>query len=285
MKNLKFLFWIFLAVAVSLTACSKDDDDYDDDNGDQDNGNGSGEVSTDADTVAVANRVVWFRFTESDEDEEGHTTTGSNVQYTTDRYGNSASAYKGSANSSIVITDPDDLRLSSMTVSMWLRAQQLDGGTNFIISFIDPEMDWNAGYAIWQEGSQRGDTLRYKAVTRHHESDFFAWTDTDWGDLRDVLFPSSRWFHFAYVYNGENSVRDMYLNGLQVANDTLTAEGTYMGPITVPESAGFFYVGKNPNTAQEWIGNYQGDLDDLRIFDIPLSPEQIEFIYDAEKPE
>jgi hypothetical protein len=284
MKKLNFLLWIFLAVAVSFTACSKDDDNGDPDN---DNGNGddNGPVETPADTVAVANRVAWFRFEGNSDDEEGHTTVGANVQYTTDRYSRMDAAYKGTATSSIVITDPDNLRLSSMTFSMWLRNQQMDGGTGFILSFIDPDMDWNAGYALWQEGSQRGDTLRYKAVTRHHESDVFAWTDTDHGNLRDVLFPPARWNHFVYAYNGENSVRDIYLNGVQIGRDTLIAGDTPMGPVTVPGSASNFYIGKNPNTVHEWIGNYQGDIDDLRIFNVALTEEQISRIYEAEKPE
>ncbi len=283
MKNLRLLLWIFLAVAVSFAACSKEDDDVDPENGD--NGNGNGEVPTSADTVAVDNRVAFFRFNGNEDDEDGNTTIGANVQYTFDRHGRENSAYKGTATSSIMITDPDELRVSSITVSMWLRAQQMAGGTNFILSFIDPEMDWNAGYAIWQEGSGRGDTLRYKAVTRHHDSDIFAWTDTDHGVLRDVLFPSSRWYHFVYAYNGENSVREMYINGQQISRDTLIAGDTPMGPVTVPESASILYIGRNPNTAHEWIGNYTGDLDDLRIFNVALTEEQVGRIYEAEKPE
>lgn len=278
MRSLKFLSWIFLAIAVSFAACSKDDDD-------DDNGNGNGDDTNPADTVAVDNLVAYFKFDGDVTDEQGHATTSEDVTYTFDRHANPESAYKGSETAYIRIDDVDNFRVESLTLSMWLRAQQMPGGTNFIVSFIDPEMDWNAGYGFWQEGSQRGDTLRYKAFTRHQQSDVFAWTDTDFGDLRNAFFPPSKWFHLVYAYDAETSIRDMYLDGVKLASDTLIAGETPMGPITVPESANAFFIGKNPNTVHEWLGNYEGDLDDLRIYNVALTEEQVGIIYEGEKPE
>ena len=278
MRSLKFLSWIFLAIAVSFAACSKDDDD-------DDNGNGNGNDINPADTVAVDNLVAYFKFDGDVTDEQGHATTSEGVTFTFDRHANANSAYKGSETAFILIDDDDNFRVESITLSMWLRAQQMPGGTNFIVSFIDPTMDWNAGFGLWQEGSQRGDTLRYKAFSRHQSSDIYAWTDTDWGILRDVFFPPAKWFHFVYAYDGASSIRDMYLDGVKLSSDTLIAGDTPMGPITIPSSASGFYIGKNPNTVHEWIGNYEGDLDDLRIFNVALTEEQVGIIYEAEKPE
>ncbi len=278
MKTFKFLSWIFLAVMVSFAACSKDDDDPDDDNG-------NGDDINPADTVALDNLVAYFKFDGDDTDEQGHATTSEGVAYTLDRHFEANAAYTGSETAYIKIDDTDNFRMGSMTFSMWLRAQQLPGGTNFILSFIDPDIDWNAGYGLWQEGSARGDTLRYKAFTRHQNSDIYGWTDTDAGVLRDVFFPPSKWFHFVYAYDGATSIRDIYMDGTQLSRDTLVAGETPMGPVTVPESAGAFYIGMNPNTVHEWLGNYEGDLDDLRIYNIALTEEQIQLIYDGEKPE
>ena len=277
MKTLKFLSWMLVATMVAFAACSKDDDDDDD--------NGNGDPINPADTVAVENLIAYFKFDGDVTDEKGHATVSEGVTFTLDRHFNANSAYKGSETAFIRIDDVDKFRMGSMTFSMWLRAQQMPGGTNFILTFIDPDMDWNAGYGIWQEGSHRGDTLRYKAFSRHHQSDIYAWTDTDWGNLRDVFFPPAKWFHFVYAYNGANSVRDIYLDGVRLASDTLIAGETPMGPVTVPASASAFYIGKNPNTVHEWIGNYEGDLDDLRIYNVALTEEQVQIIFEAEKPE
>jgi hypothetical protein len=278
MKALKFLSWFFIAAMISFAACSDDNDDIDDD----DNNGGTNA----ADTVARANLVAHFPFNGNLNNEQNLQTTGNNVTYTFDRHSTANSAYKGSATTWVRVDNPAALRVGSITMSMWLRAQQMPGGTNFIISFIDPAIDWNAGLALWQEGSGRGDTLRYKAVSRHQNSDMFNWTDTQFDrGVRTAFFPPAKWFHLVYAYDGASSIRDIYLDGARVARDTIRANETPMGPITIPESAQHFYIGHNPNTSHEWIGNYAGDLDDLRIYNVALREEQVQRIYNAERPQ
>jgi hypothetical protein len=277
MKTFKFLSWFFLAALISLSACSKDkDDDDDDDNGTP--------INT-ADTIAQANLLAHFKFDGNVNDEKGHQTTQQGVTYTFDRHSQANSAYKGSETAYARIENPANLRVGSITMSMWLRAQQFPGGTNFIVTFIDPDSDWNAGYGLFQEGSMRGDTLRYKAFSKHQESDMFNWFDTDGGNYRRILFPSSKWFHLVYAYDGATSIRRIFLDGAKLGTDTIRAGNTPMGPITVPATAQYFYIGHNPNNAHEWIGNYKGDLDDLRIYNAALRDEQIQALFNAEKPQ
>jgi len=264
---------IILAFGMTFMACEKDDDD---DNGD--NGNG---VSG-ADTIASENRVAYFKFDGSIDDEEGHTTTGQNVAYTLDRFGNMDAAYKGDTNAHVMVDPVNDLKTGSITLSMWLRNQQFAGGTQFIVTLIDPSIEWNAGYGLWQEGSDRGDTLRYKLFTKHQNSDVFVWTDTQFGEASDVYFPPSKWFQFVYTYDGNSGERAIYYNGDQVLRDTMMYNDASMGPITVPATATNFYIGANPNEVQTWVGNYEGDLDDLRVFDVALTEEQVNNLYVAE---
>ena len=274
MKNkMSFLAMIILAFGMTFMACEKDDDD---DNGD--NGNG---VSG-ADTIASENRVAYFKFDGSIDDEEGHTTTGQNVAYTLDRFGNMDAAYKGDTNAHVMVDPVNDLKTGSITLSMWLRNQQFAGGTQFIVTLIDPSIEWNAGYGLWQEGSDRGDTLRYKLFTKHQNSDVFVWTDTQFGEASDVYFPPSKWFQFVYTYDGNSGERAIYYNGDQVLRDTMMYNDASMGPITVPATATNFYIGANPNEVQTWVGNYEGDLDDLRVFDVALTEEQVNNLYVAE---
>ncbi|MBA7516514.1 hypothetical protein ES705_08562 [subsurface metagenome] len=271
MKTLKWFLFFSLAISIAITSCSKNDDD--------DPGNGP--VDNPADTVAIDQLIVYYKFNGDVTDKNGHTTTEDGVVYTTDRFGNAESAYKGSADAYAKVSQVDDFFLGSITMSMWLRAQPLGGGTNFIVSFLDPDIDWNAGYGLWQEGSSRGDTLRYKAFTKH-AGELFVWTDTEWGDAREVLFPSSKWFHLVYTYDAGSSERSMYLNGNMVMQDTALFEDNLLGAIVVPATATDFYIGKNPNTAHEWLGNYEGDLDDLRIYDIALTEDQVGWLYEGE---
>jgi hypothetical protein len=279
MKTFKFLSLFFLAALVSMSACSKDDND------DDDNGNGETPVNV-ADTIAHANLLAHFKFNGNVNDEKGHQVTQQGVTYTFDRHSQANSAYKGSETAYARIENPANLRVSSITMSMWLRAQQMPGGTNFIVTFIDPAQGWNAGLGLWQEGSMRGDTLRYKAFTRHQNASIFNWFDTDDAKTRRTLFPSSKWFHLVYAYDGATSIRRIFMDGAKLSTDTIRGGGdTPMGPITIPETAQYFYIGRNPNTDEVWIGNYKGDLDDLRIYSIALRDEQIQALYNAEKPQ
>ena len=68
-----------------------------------------------------------------------------------------------------------------------------------------------------------------------------------------------------------------------VMQDTALFEDNPIGDIVVPNSTKDFYIGKNPNTAQEWLGNYEGDLDDLRVYNKALSVDQVGWLYKGEK--
>lgn len=280
MKTFKFLSWFFLAALISISACSKDDDDDDDDNG-----NGETPINA-ADTIAGANLLAHFKFDGDVTDVKGHQTTQEGVTYTFDRHSQPNSAYKGSETAYARIENPANMRVGSITMSMWLRAQQFAGGTNFIVTFIDPTLGWNAGLGLWQEGSMRGDTLRYKSFTRHQDADIFNWFDTDDAKTRGTLFPSSKWFHLVYAYDGATSIRRIFMDGAKLSTDTIRGGGeTPMGPITIPATAEYFYIGQNPNEDEVWIGNYTGDLDDLRIYNAALRDEQIQALFNAERPQ
>ncbi len=265
--------FLMLAVTLFFSACSKNDNN---------NNNGGTTTGNPADTVAVNNLVGYFKFNGTVDDQKMHAAMGTDVTYTTDRFGKTNSAYKGDSTAFVEVTPAADFKTGSITMSMWLRSQPIAGGTGFIVSCIDPAMGWNEGYGLWQEGSNRGDTLRFKAFTRHQDADVFIWTDTQYGQTSDVLFPSSKWFQLVYTYNASTSIRDMYMNGEKILADTLMYNNAPMGPITVPNTANSLFIGKNPNTNQSWLGNYLGDLDDLRIYNIALNADQVKALYDGE---
>lgn len=275
MKYTKFFSMAAIALAVSFASCSKDDSDDD---------NGGGTVDNTADTVAVNNLIAYFKFNGDVVDKKGHAATNNGVTYTTDRFSTTGKAYKGGATAFVEVVPSAKLKnLASMTYSVWLRAQKLDGGTNFVFAYIDPAIDWNAGIGLWQEGSDRIDTIRFKGFTMHQSSAVYTWLDTRYGKTEKTLFPTSKWFHVAYTYNSSDGIRAFYLNGSKVLQDTIKYNDAPMGAITIPSTATNLYLGKNPNTAQSWLGNYLGDMDDFRIYDKALTAGQIDALYKGEK--
>jgi hypothetical protein len=274
MKTIKFFTVLTFCTALVFCGCKKDENNN---NGGNNGGNHA------ADTIAATHLVAYWKFNNDVTDKKMHVGTAHNVTYTSDRFGKANSAYKGDSTTYVEVIPGSDLKVGSITMSMWLRAQPLAGGTSFILAYIDPSIDWNAGYGIWQEGGlTRGDTLRYKGFLMHQNSTVFTWLDTQYGSTSKTLFPSSKWVHLVYTYDGNTSIRGLYLNGVQVLNDTIKNNNALMGPITVPASATNFFIGKNPNTAQSWLGNYLGDLDDLRIYNAALTKSQVQALYASE---
>ena len=265
---------IALAFSATFASCSKDSSSSD---------NNNTTVDNTADTVAINNLVAYFKFNADVTDKKGHTAVNNEVTFTTDRFGTSAAAYHGSTDAYVDVTPDASLKdLASMTVSVWLRAQLLAGGTNFIFAYIDPTIDWNAGIGMWQEGDSRADTLRIKGFTMHQNSQVYTWLDTRYGVTEKTLFPTSKWFHIAYTYNSADGIRALYLNGSKVLQDTITYNEAPMGAITIPSTATDFFIGKNPNTVQEWLGNFQGDMDDFRIYNVALTESQVGALYTGE---
>lgn len=274
MKYTKIFSMLALAVAATFVSCSKDSSSSD---------NNNTTVDNTADTVAVNSLVAYFKFNADVTDKKGHVAVNNGATFTTDRFGSTAAAYHGGTDAFVDVTPDASLKnLASMTVSVWLRAQLLAGGTNFIFAYIDPTIDWNAGIGMWQEGDSRVDTLRIKGFTMHQNSQVFTWLDTRYGATEKVLFPTSKWFHIAYTYNSADGIRALYLNGTKVLQDTITYNDAPMGAITIPTTATDFYIGKNPNTVQTWLGNYLGDMDDFRIYNVALTEAQVGALYNGE---
>jgi len=274
MNYTKFFSMAAIALAVSFASCSKDDS----------NDDGTPTVDNTADTVAVNNLIAYFKFNGDVLDKKAMVSTNHGVTFTTDRFSATGMAYKGGAAAYAEVVPSAKLKsMASMTYSVWLRTQKLDGGANFIFTLIDPAIDWNAGIGLWQEGDSRLDTVRLKGFTMHQSSAVYTWLDTRWGKTEKTLFPTSKWFQFAYTYNASDGIRAVYLHGSKVLQDTVKFVDAPMGAITTPSTAGNFFIGKNPNTAQSWIGNYTGDMDDLRFWDKALTSEQIDALYKGEK--
>ena len=276
MKYTKNFSMIALAVAATFASCSKDSSS---------STNTNPTVTNSADTVAVNSLVAYFKFNADVTDKKGHVAVNNGVTFTTDRFGTAADAYHGSADAFVDVT-PDALmkNLSSMTYSVWLRTQNLTSGTNFIFTYIDPNIDWNAGIGLWQEGSNtdRPDTVQLKGFTMHQSSSVYTWLDSRNGDVSKVLFPTAKWFQVIYTYDATSSIYKLFLNGVKVMQDTSMFNDAPIGPITIPSTATDFFIGKNPNTAQSWLGNYVGDMDDFRLYNVALTEAQVGALYTGE---
>ena len=78
----------------------------------------------------------------------------------------------------------------------------------------------------------------------------------------EAIITDSQWHHIGFVWDGSN--RSLYLDAAEVARDVVAS---------LESANGGIYIGadKNLNPSSLWSGL----IDDVRIYDVPLTAEQI----------
>ncbi len=217
--------------------------------------------------------AYWNFNNQLEEEVENRVITVNKMMYARDRKDLKSSAYSGNGTDTWFTVDADAALLSpDVTVSVWLRATKITGGTGFLLALTQ---SWNNGYSIWQEGTAE-DELRFKVVTFRGEGNGHIWFDHT-GD-----FPVDQWFHFAYVYDSSTGTVSVYVNGSSV----FESDPAGASPLTYTmgdETADKLYVGFNGGQ-EAWISPYGGLMDDLRIYNSALTADDITQIYNIEKP-
>ena len=82
--------------------------------------------------------------------------------------------------------------------------------------------------------------------------------------VADAVIADGRWHHIGIIVTEQN-VRHLYVDGIRVAFDNQ--------PIVLPSSDGGLYIGANKTL--EAASFFSGLIDDVRIYDVALTPEQI----------
>jgi hypothetical protein len=155
-------------------------------------------------------------------------------------------------------------------------------GTGFIWCPVNPAAGrTNISFSIWFSGGDTGSNLQLAGAVPA-EGTRTGWTlgtrvselfDDDGNSVRARLvtmtpyrLPSSGWNHKALVYNGTHVAE--YLNGAQLS--VYTASGRPVGGADEVMTIGSW---------QPFGRNFAGLVDDLRIYDRALSPDEILDLY------
>jgi hypothetical protein len=83
-----------------------------------------------------------------------------------------------------------------------------------------------------------------------------------------TIFPSNTWQHVVGVCDEPNSIVRLYVNGAQVATAAISA-GVQLG--TSPISIG----SRQSGYASTYVNNFVGKIDEVAIYNYPLSPAQV----------
>lgn len=204
--------------------------------------------------------VAWYPFNNDGADMSGHGNDLSNVggvTFATDRFGaaNGAASFDGFGQHMEKAYPSIPGGNSNRTYSAWYKKSSTTansvifstydgtaGGCNTSFSLFGD----NAGYYFWAKCSDRG----------------LGYTN-----------PLNEWIHVAVVYK-DNKLY-MYNNGV-IANDTLNPYYTVSGGLnTVPNQ---LVVG-SLNFSAGWISDFEGQIDEVAIYDRALTNEEILQIY------
>ncbi len=244
------------------------------------------EGKTNPSTICQANLIAHFPFdgaaTELINNIEPKT-VGTGVAYEKGRRGQ---AYKGAAKNELVY-DAAAIKgvkeMKDFSFACWFKHQavpQSQVPVPWLFGFTKVEDFWGQlAVTLDRAGEDATDSLRIKVAVNGNR-----WADSN-------LHPSliaNRWMHIVgVVKNVDDTLQtmDMYVNGAPV--ESLHWDfANVPDPIDFSQAEVLLFGQWGPRilngATDEWMGDMDGDLDEVRLYNIALTAEEAKALYDAE---
>lgn len=197
--------------------------------------------------------------------------------------------------------------LSSVTVSLWVNVDNNGTTASSFFALTQPlavQTDWNQGpinvYAETTHKPAYDDTLvLHSSFHTYLNGNYNTGGDNinDFGirgtDFQTLL-GAKKWVHYVMQYDGSGSNIDIYANGIRVSNNKFRNRTTGNPPagignimINPPTQV---LIGAFPNidagyalsAAQVWQGKLTGSIDEIRVYNKVLTPQEIGSLYQLE---
>lgn len=216
--------------------------------------------------------VAYYPFNGNYHDESGNQKDGkaSSVTSITDRHGvsDSALSFLPRKNSYIEIQESNSLPWANIqTVSVWVKMRVEN----------NPEKGSEVVLRNYQDNtpSESGWSLHLLKLSNDNKT-HIEWISKGRGGHR-ILCPidNGNWFNLV-VLNREDSV-DFYINGVMI--ESQKASPPQKAPNGRPLLIGGFL-----EAGSETKGRFNGEMDDIRIYNRALSAKEVKALYDLEKP-
>jgi hypothetical protein len=207
--------------------------------------------------------------------------------------GVSGKDYKGSETTFIQYASANDFAKStSFTVAFWLKKtpQAAGKGTNFAFALNAKGYSWtNLVMFLEFEDAGNPSTVDSAAAKFYLLDQWFEYIGTK--KMPKVL--NGTWHHLAFVYNETTSVLSTYIDGAPAANlpagfgnvmNGSSARGK-LDLVTGNTITGFTLggAGTTAHDANTWMGNFDGEMDQFRLYGSALSASDIAALYSGKK--
>jgi hypothetical protein len=270
----KILFAALILAAALFASCKKDNGPVD-----------PYEGKTNPSTICQANLIAHFPFdgaaTEMINNIEP-TRVGEGVAYEKGRRGQ---AYKGAAKNELVYDAakiPAIASLKDFTFACWFKHQavpQSSAPVPYFFGLTNTEDFWGQlAFVLDRGGADNTDSLAVKVAIN---GDMWA----EYG-LQPV-FPANRWIHVVASFKQVDDTLqtiDMYVNGVPVEElhrDFISRPATDFSRTTMV-LFGQWRQKALEGATDEWMGDMDGDLDEVRLYNAALTAEEAKALYDAE---
>lgn len=209
--------------------------------------------------------IAHYPFTGNANDQSSNLNNGTvhGATLTADRFGNGNSAYSFNGTGDYIqvphtssLVFPSD----SFSISFWMKvdAWPTDGKEHYLFQKQSDIGDDQSGWHIYTYGVPNVNNLNNELVFRYRDGNESAWGSAE--ELTKQLPSPGTWFHVVYTTDSINS--KMYVNGLAVDSNTAQIIGANTSDLLIGQSVGSEM-------------NYQGALDDIRIYNRPLNKNEI----------
>lgn len=249
--------------------------------------------------VAEDNLIARWRFNEGtgttagDESGNGHNGTltvghtaaggGGTPTWTTDRHGNEKSALRFTKGGHVLVPSSAAFNPTELSFTVWVKLAQLSTSDCELLGGRCRDNVYMDNYIISQNFWEG-----YKFQTQDDRYPFFTLTTAT--GAKDIAakqsIPAATWVHLAVTVK-TNQIR-FYIDGVDVTKDPGVQD--LVGGFATITDRQAFAIGAERPTANvdpniDWVlPHFEGDMDDLRLFNIVLTPAQVTTIYNSEKP-
>jgi hypothetical protein len=133
------------------------------------------------------------------------------------------------------------------------------------------------------QGGSGNDRLFYLRFVGNNRIDFFIKGSVMWKDTSlNVTFANNTWYNIVVTYNGATSGNsnkcNLYINGVKETN----TQGSNI--TTMPSSTTNFNIGRLQSGASSYNNYFDGQVDEIALFDKELSQSEVTAIYNSGTP-
>jgi len=276
-------------LAVNLTSCGDDSSN--------DSGNAPIGGYNTSDEVAATNLVAKFSFEDNVDDAKGNITSGT-AAGTSFFAGAKGKALQGASNGYVLYTGVNSkiTGMQSTTISSWVKTSPHADGAESWFQLLN-DSNWIGNLFILQESGTAGnDSTRIKFTVNNWNAT--AWKEqwTDLGSANRIKIGNDAWHHVVCSYDASTSKVAIYVDGVKMNlpasitdkfQDDPTKGGAPLGALAFKNATKFVfgcYKQSLPGgTPDGWMKNYDGGLDEFRIYDKALADADVNALYQLEK--